>query len=1296
MSPTRNRNRRRPLVLATLLAFAGTAAAEIEDNPGFAAEIEGWTAFLLFNIPPSLAPGPLGIPFDLASIATDIRLKYLPAEFVAPQPAAQFPTEAGECFFETTIPQVESQYQNLLGFFDFDADSNWGALGTPTAGHGNSQVKLRVRNPILDAQWASNATTVQFPSGNHRLRWEAATQLDKTFDVIIPTILFLVTTELKYGKAITSTDPGSTKRAIAVGKELLRNLFLEVAETGAGALLDGDAIDAASHVQNRTLIVYDVNPPVIENTGPTFTFEALDFGGLNSAGIVDELRAQIVASDPCGLTPLVGNDIPFRFPIGTNTVTWTASDSGPRPPDGRNPGEDSVTQTVIIEDTKEPILLTPPNRVIESAAPPTPEQVDIGTAVVFDLADPDPLLENTAPVTFPVDARQQVLWTATDASGNSASASQWITVKTPGTNTPPSVNNVSGATLTSQPVDLTLTGSDNDLLSGAFDPLNFDVLVPPANGFFVAPLVPYFIEDYRVRPGDRAGDILNSSSNPASDLFAEFCSNNEDIPIDFVYQPEFVVVTDEGINFVLDRYWACNASDAGTRPRISKWDPTGQFLAQKTDIDNSIPRITLDRDGFLYIVSPQTSSSDLSLRKFDQDFNDLDFWRLEPPTNQSPSVASGRLYHARLDSDTGIIYATDRMGVFAYDGADGQQEPAFLGGLKDNDLFMAGDTVLGRSNAGYTVEVDSAGFVYVLDSGNDRIHQFGPAMRDGSTVTLGNYVGYLGRCESGPNCDDENQRSIGYSCTETTCTDLIANGSNCGTFISGPCTFGSGQGQFNVPSGMALDDEDILYVTDYNNSRVQRFTNIGDFAGEAGSTCDGTCFVLGDMGRPEDISVNADNFYVLDRDRSLMHVFETAPFKEITENSVVVTYASDNSFQGIDTFTFRAGDGLAFSNTGTATIEVSRAFRPPEAFNSAVNVPEDGQGTAALSATDPDGILGVDFNGLDTLTYEVVEAPQFGELSGELPNPTYTPMPDYNGPDRFTFRASDGRDFSNIAEVLVTVAPVNDIPVVRFTSQESKLFPEKLRKMMVGKTIGVDMDAGLGFPVPLFVEFDDPDAGERHSAVINWGDGTSDSALPVVPDEDDPPAPVITPTFNTLGQLLGEHTFLTEGAFSVEVCVFDVANAQECRDASINILPMIDLALADLTDRDAPQASPGSSSTVLVEFENAEPQSPVSGLTATNVQFTIELPTGVTVDNLTTELGSCATVEPLITCSVSSMAPGDKSLVTLTVTTAPEFDSEATPLSVDIVASEREAGESNRFKLPLPVLPQQVFADSFE
>ena len=93
-------------------------------------------------------------------------------------------------------------------------------------------------------------------------------------------------------------------------------------------------------------------------------------------------------------------------------------------------------------------------------------------------------------------------------------------------------------------------------------------------------------------------------------------------------------------------------------------------------------------------------------------------------------------------------------------------------------------------------------------------------------------------------------------------------------------------------------------------------------------------------------------------------------------------------------------------------------------FNGGSNVPPvaNNQSVTVLTGTPKAIILtATDVNG-DPLTYEVVNAPTHGTLSGTAPNLTYAPDAGYEGSDNFTFLANDSQINSNVATVAITVS----------------------------------------------------------------------------------------------------------------------------------------------------------------------------------------------------------------------------------------------------------------------------------
>lgn len=83
----------------------------------------------------------------------------------------------------------------------------------------------------------------------------------------------------------------------------------------------------------------------------------------------------------------------------------------------------SISLTTI--DIIAPQLVVPVDITVEAVGPVT--NVELGRPAVTDQVDPNPLVTNNAPEGFPLGTTP-VVWTATDFSGNTASATQIISV----------------------------------------------------------------------------------------------------------------------------------------------------------------------------------------------------------------------------------------------------------------------------------------------------------------------------------------------------------------------------------------------------------------------------------------------------------------------------------------------------------------------------------------------------------------------------------------------------------------------------------------------------------------------------------------------------------------------------------------------------------------------------------------------------------------------------------------------------------------------------------------------------
>ncbi|MCA1799652.1 MAG: tandem-95 repeat protein, partial [Xanthomonadaceae bacterium] len=145
----------------------------------------------------------------------------------------------------------------------------------------------------------------------------------------------------------------------------------------------------------------------------------------------------------------------------------------------------------------------------------------------------------------------------------------------------------------------------------------------------------------------------------------------------------------------------------------------------------------------------------------------------------------------------------------------------------------------------------------------------------------------------------------------------------------------------------------------------------------------------------------------------------------ISDTTAEVTYTPAADFNGTDSFTFFANDGTVDSASATISLTVNPVNDPPVADAGTASTDEDTAVTITLNGSDVEG---------NALTFAIVTGPGNGALGAITPindttaELTYTPAPDFNGADSFTFSVNDGALDSAAATVEITINPVNDPP----------------------------------------------------------------------------------------------------------------------------------------------------------------------------------------------------------------------------------------------------------------------------
>lgn len=284
---------------------------------------------------------------------------------------------------------------------NFTTDTTINFTGTPAAGNTFSASSVNVKVPVVQPPADTEDPDVTAPA-----------------DIAIEATGAATTVNLGSATVTDNVDASLTAVASSLGPFSL----------GSHTII-WTATDAAGNTgtDTQTITVNDTTPPVI--TAPDKTVQ--------TTGATTQVNLGASASDLVdgAITPTT-SDSTGPFAVGTHTVTWAAVDA-----QGNSSTKDqTVTVTATPQDTTPPVITIPPTTTAteirleagktkisrddlesQSGVSATDDSGGLVSFVVIDVQDAD--LRD-----FLTAGTYDILWRATDPSGNSSTATQRIII----------------------------------------------------------------------------------------------------------------------------------------------------------------------------------------------------------------------------------------------------------------------------------------------------------------------------------------------------------------------------------------------------------------------------------------------------------------------------------------------------------------------------------------------------------------------------------------------------------------------------------------------------------------------------------------------------------------------------------------------------------------------------------------------------------------------------------------------------------------------------------------------------
>ncbi|NNC75708.1 MAG: CSLREA domain-containing protein, partial [Acidimicrobiia bacterium] len=305
------------------------------------------------------------------------------------------------------------------------------------------------------------------------------------------------------------------------------------------------------------------------------------------------------------------------------------------------------------------------------------------------------------------------------------------------------------------------------------------------------------------------------------------------------------------------------------------------------------------------------------------------------------------------------------------------------------------------------VGVDGSGNVYVVDTANDRIQKFDS---DGTFIlewgSSGTGDGQFGEA-AGVAIDD-----AGNIYVADRNGNRIQKFDSDGTFLTKWGASGSLPGELDAPYGLGVTGAGIVYVADTKNDRIQKFDTNGTFLLEWGTPGSGD----GQFNNLAGVSVDdAGNIYTVDTGAHRVQKFDS--------NGI---FLAKWGTSGAGPGDLKDPEGIVVDGAGTVYLADTGNDRV-EKFSALGSILDNDSDPDSdpLSVLDEDGV---------TPGIQPVSGPANGTLTLNADGTfTYTHDGSPSNSDTFTYRATDGTDPSNVANVEITVTPAVAPPAVSFT-----------------------------------------------------------------------------------------------------------------------------------------------------------------------------------------------------------------------------------------------------------------------